>query len=386
MKKFVVMLACVLVLSCASCGPGGVLLLALVGGGGGGGKKKAGYTLTINSAYGEASPPAGVHRYAPNTFISATCGITPYPDVNPVSGTRYYYTGFNASGSGLPTSGPDTQLDFNITENTVITWNWDVQHRLDINISPINGGSVTAPPPLDNGYYSSGTILQLTASAASGYGFYQWSGDASGNTNPLTVTMNSYKNITAEFVVLPHADFTASQTVFYGGTANVTFSDASWGDIVQWDWDFNGDGIFDQTHYSSPGSVVWAYSTPGVYTVTLKVTGPAGHTDSKTETRYIKVYGSTIYVNVNTGDDTNNFGTSPTDALKTIQKGIDTAQDGMTVLVANGTYNEKNISFGGKAIVVKSENGAEYCIVDGGSSGRIFLFNNGETSASVLEG
>ena len=43
--------------------------------------------------------------------------------------------------------------------------------------------------------------MQLTAVPASGYVFSGWGGDASGTTNPLTVTMNANKSITATFTL-----------------------------------------------------------------------------------------------------------------------------------------------------------------------------------------
>lgn len=50
-----------------------------------------------------------------------------------------------------------------------------------------------------SGSYTEGTEVTLTATPADGYLFSEWSGDASGTTNPLTITMDSDKSITAVF-------------------------------------------------------------------------------------------------------------------------------------------------------------------------------------------
>ena len=73
----------------------------------------------------------------------------------------------------------------------------------------------------------------------------------------------------------------------------------------------------------------------------------------------------------------------------TIQAGIDASVDGDTVLVADGTYtgdDNKEIDFGGKAILVISENGAEHCIIDCENYGRGFYFHSGESQTSILSG
>ncbi|MBC8228496.1 carboxypeptidase regulatory-like domain-containing protein [bacterium] len=73
----------------------------------------------------------------------------------------------------------------------------------------------------------------------------------------------------------------------------------------------------------------------------------------------------------------------------TIQEAIDVAEDGDTVLVADGVYTgdgNKNLDFKGKTITVTSENGAENCIIDCEDDGRGFYFHSGETEASVVSG
>ena len=76
----------------------------------------------------------------------------------------------------------------------------------------------------------------------------------------------------------------------------------------------------------------------------------------------------------------------PTDR-RTIQGAIVFAQDGDTILVADGTYTgvgNVNIDFLGKAITVRSENGPEATIIDCENSAGGFIFQAGETEAAVL--
>lgn len=69
----------------------------------------------------------------------------------------------------------------------------------------------------------------------------------------------------------------------------------------------------------------------------------------------------------------------------TIQSAIDEANKGDIVLVYNGTYAE-NINFKGKAITVRSTNGASLTTIDGRQGGSVVTFNSGESSNSCLDG
>jgi hypothetical protein len=74
-----------------------------------------------------------------------------------------------------------------------------VNYTLTTNVVPAGAGSITLNPP--GGSYPSGTIVQVTANAATGYHFDHWEGDLSGSTNPTTILMNGNKTVTAVFAL-----------------------------------------------------------------------------------------------------------------------------------------------------------------------------------------
>lgn len=111
------------------------------------------------------------------------------------------------------------------------------------------------------------------------------------------------------------------------------------------------------------------------------------------------VYGATTwYVDDDAADDPgpndptvsdpNETGTleHPFDA---IQEAMDAAGDGDTVLVLDGTYTgvgNRGINFGGKALTLQSENGANTCIIDCQNADCALYFLQGETAASIVDG
>ena len=70
---------------------------------------------------------------------------------------------------------------------------------------------------------------------------------------------------------------------------------------------------------------------------------------------------------------------------ESIQDAIDTAEDGDTILVAEGIYRE-SINFIGKSITVQSVEGPNRTIIDGVRDGSAVSFVYGETEDSVLDG
>lgn len=80
-------------------------------------------------------------------------------------------------------------------------------------------------------------------------------------------------------------------------------------------------------------------------------------------------------------------------SFPTIQDAIDAASSGDVIVVSDGFYTgsrNKDLNFFGKDLVVRSENGAATtvidCEADAANPARGFVFENGETRASVIEG
>ena len=72
-------------------------------------------------------------------------------------------------------------------------------YSLITGVSPAGSGTVSRSPNASS--YEAGTQVTLTATPAGwGWRFERWEGDVSTTTNPVTITMNGDKSITARFV------------------------------------------------------------------------------------------------------------------------------------------------------------------------------------------
>ena len=81
--------------------------------------------------------------------------------------------------------------------------------QYELSVATVGNGSVVLDPP--GGTYNKGTVVQLTAVADSGSSFDKWSRDITGTVNPINITMNDDKAVTANFeaVVVPLYTLTA---------------------------------------------------------------------------------------------------------------------------------------------------------------------------------
>lgn len=162
-----------------------------------------GTTYTANAAFGSGTQ-IGTGNYV---VFSGTGNFVNVTNLSP--NTTYHFAVYEFSGTGTstnyltvsPARGSSTTL-------AVYT----------LNVTVTGGGTVTKSP--DQAQYEAGTVVQLTATPLNAlYRFVNWSGDASGTTNPLSVTMNGNKSITANFA----SNVLISEFRFQGATATDEF-------------------------------------------------------------------------------------------------------------------------------------------------------------------
>ncbi|MEM7392893.1 MAG: PQQ-binding-like beta-propeller repeat protein, partial [Verrucomicrobiota bacterium] len=134
------------------------------------------------------------------------------------NGTRHLYGGWSGFGSAAG-SGPGTTVSFTAHTDALVNWHWTREHYLDTESTAHGSIDVGDGWQLDN------ASVVITATADPGSTFIGWSGDAPDPVqNPLTLTMDQARNITANFVQndVLSVTKTASSTLLMQGS-NLTY-------------------------------------------------------------------------------------------------------------------------------------------------------------------
>ncbi|GAG53404.1 unnamed protein product, partial [marine sediment metagenome] len=142
------------------------------------------YTLTVAAGTGGTTDPSpGEHIFDTGTEVN----ITATPDTN------YRFSGW----TGDVPSGHENDNPITITMDSdkSVTANFIRQYTLTV---AAGTGGTTDPSPGTH-LQDSGTQVTITAIPSSGYEFSSWGEDASGTTNPITITMDSDKSVIANF-------------------------------------------------------------------------------------------------------------------------------------------------------------------------------------------
>jgi len=172
-------------------------------------------------------------------YYSETVSLT----ATPTAGYTFSHWSGDATGSDNPVS-------ITMDNNKTVTANFIAsQYPLTVNVS--GQGTVSKNP--DQATYAPGEAVALNASPAAGWSFTNWSGDASGNTNPLTINMDGAKTITADFspesqAIIPVATPASGS---YTTAQNVSLSTATPGAEIYYTLD-GQTPTTNSVHYTGP--------------------------------------------------------------------------------------------------------------------------------------
>jgi len=170
------------------------------------------YSVTISSTEGGSvtTPGEGTFVYDEGDVVKLVA--TPDPGYGFVNWTGDVGTvaNVNAASTSITMNG-----DYSLTAN------FEELAEYDLTTSSTTGGSVTVPGEGTFTYYD-GTVVNLVATANSGYYFINWTGDVGTITNvnapTTTVTMNDNYSITANFEQIPPGKVALTTSSTAGGS------------------------------------------------------------------------------------------------------------------------------------------------------------------------
>ncbi|THU39870.1 T9SS type A sorting domain-containing protein [Niastella caeni] len=169
---------------------------------------------------------------APNSFQGAAGGFTvtaaDFVTLTPGANASPTTNGFLnlASGSDLVDGGvTSTGISYNGNSpdlGAIESGGTATTYSLTTSVTPSGGGSVSRSPNASS--YNAGTVVTLTATASSGYTFTGWSGDVSGTSTSINVTMNGNRTVAANFTTSTGTTYTLTTTVSPGAGGTITRS------------------------------------------------------------------------------------------------------------------------------------------------------------------
>ena len=161
------------------------------------------YTLTVASAYGTPTPP-GITTNVYNSLINA------YAQTPVVNGTtQYVATGW--TGTGSVGSGTGTNVSFNITNNSTLTWLWRTNYLLTATAGA--NGSIT---PNGSTYVARGANQSYTITPNANYSVTSVTVDGTNAGTPASYTFTNVTTTHTLQVAFGLNQFTLTVASAYG--------------------------------------------------------------------------------------------------------------------------------------------------------------------------
>ncbi len=133
----------------------------------------------------------------PNGSITASPNKPAYYQNEVVTLTAVPAPGYKLVAWGGDLSGSANPATLVMTKNSTVSATFVLDESFTVDVTTVGNGIVVRDP--DQPTYNFGQQVTLTAFPLSGAEFVGWSGDLSGNQNPVTITVDGDKAITATF-------------------------------------------------------------------------------------------------------------------------------------------------------------------------------------------
>ncbi len=232
-------------------------------------------TLVANPSEGGTLSGAGTYEEGQQATLSAS------------TSEGYQFVNWTENGSVVSTQ---TNYSFTVTANRTLTANFSATtHTITLNASPVEGGVLSG-----SGSYDFGHTATVSATAAEGYIFLNWTenGSVVSNNASFSFTVSGNRTLTAHFTLNAHtitlnANPSAGGTVSGGGsyqfdqTATVTAAPANGYTFTN--WTENGSVVSNNASYSftvTGNRALTAHFTLNAHTITLNANPSAGGTVS----------------------------------------------------------------------------------------------------------
>ena len=251
----------------------------------------------------------GVNLFAPQTFEWAPGTVHSIGAISPVYGgaTRYVFANWSDDGA-------QTHSITASSSATTYTANFSPAYHLASAVSPPAGGTVTANPTSPDGYYITGSSVQLTAHDYPDYRFDHWSGDLTGSVNPQSVTMSATRSVTAVFAQVSGTAIATNpaglaivvDSVNQTAPQNFSWASGTLHSVGAVSPQYSGGARYVFTNWSDGGAQTHSITTPSsatTYTATFSTAYPLTVTASPT-------VGGTVTVSPTSPDGYYNIGSS----------------------------------------------------------------------------
>jgi hypothetical protein len=152
------------------------------------------------------------------------------------------------------------------------------QYYLTTAVTPSGGGTISPA----SGWYNSGTTVQISANAASGYVFSGFTGNLSSSTTPQYITVNSPESVTANFA--PYTTLSIVTTVMPAANGGAPYAVplAASGGTPPYSWSLVAGSLpSGLTLNSSTGMIAGNSASAGTSVFTIRATDAASATTTQ---------------------------------------------------------------------------------------------------------